>query len=260
MTNTQSLSVLDAVYPFNFQDTELQVLDVQGRVWLTAADLDRALGYSRTGEVSRLYRRHSDEFTEDMTTVIALQANESNENASLALSKHLQNKVRIFSTQGCHLVGMLARTDKAKEFRRWVLDVLENLNKETAQPTQQPEPRLAGDAMSLAARIACPLRGPALTELPAIMSACAERLNGAMCLPHFQSAPPPSDLPEFLLNTTSLRPDQVENIAVAALKRVRNSFGASGVQRVLRGVNHDFLLLNESDLDYTFYRSRRLMG
>jgi hypothetical protein len=32
--------------------------------------------------------------------------------------------VRIFSLRGCHLLGMFTRTDRAKEFRRWVLDVL----------------------------------------------------------------------------------------------------------------------------------------
>lgn len=129
MTNVNSMSVLDAVYPFNFQDTEIQVLDVQGRVWLTAADLDRALGYSRAGETSRIYRRNKDEFTEDMTTVITLQTNESAENTNLAVSKNLQTKTRIFSTQGCHLIAMFARTDRAKAFRRWVLDVLAGLDK-----------------------------------------------------------------------------------------------------------------------------------
>ena len=33
--------------------------------------------------------------------------------------------VRIFSPRGCYLLGMLARTERAKAFRRWVLDVLE---------------------------------------------------------------------------------------------------------------------------------------
>ncbi|CAJ0743827.1 hypothetical protein R76696_04673 [Ralstonia mannitolilytica] len=33
--------------------------------------------------------------------------------------------MRIFSPRGCYLLGMLARTERAKAFRRWVLDVLE---------------------------------------------------------------------------------------------------------------------------------------
>lgn len=150
MTNITATSVLDAVYPFNFQDTEIQVLDVQGRVWLTAADLSRALGYKKASRVSELYQRNKDEFTEDMTTVIELQTNESAETRNLRASKNLQTKTRIFSTHGCHLVGMLARTDRAKEFRRWVLDVLDGLNKEKHQPAGQQKTYLPNaDHLSL---------------------------------------------------------------------------------------------------------------
>lgn len=129
MTNVNSMSVLDAVYPFNFQDTDIRVLDVQGRVWLTAADLSRALGYAKASKVSELYQRNKDEFTEDMTTVITLQTNELAEAPSLGQAENLQTKVRIFSTQGCHLIAMFSRTDRAKAFRRWVLSVLGGLDK-----------------------------------------------------------------------------------------------------------------------------------
>ncbi|MDQ9668887.1 hypothetical protein RF033_15005, partial [Serratia marcescens] len=32
---------------------------------------------------------------------------------------------RIFSLRGAHLIGMFARTKLAKEFRKWVLDILD---------------------------------------------------------------------------------------------------------------------------------------
>lgn len=35
---------------------------------------------------------------------------------------------RIFSPRGCHLIAILSRTNQAKAFRRWVLDVLEAHN------------------------------------------------------------------------------------------------------------------------------------
>lgn len=34
-------------------------------------------------------------------------------------------KVRVFSLRGAHLIAMFARTPVAKEFRRWVLDILD---------------------------------------------------------------------------------------------------------------------------------------
>ena len=39
--------------------------------------------------------------------------------------------VRIFSLRGCHLIAMLAKSKVAKEFRKWVLDLLD---KEVGQP------------------------------------------------------------------------------------------------------------------------------
>ncbi len=36
-----------------------------------------------------------------------------------------EKKVRIFSLRGAHLIAMFARTPVAKEFRRWVLDILD---------------------------------------------------------------------------------------------------------------------------------------
>lgn len=42
----------------------------------------------------------------------------------------LPTKTRIFSLRGCHLLAMFARTPLAKQFRVWVLDVLDKLNAE----------------------------------------------------------------------------------------------------------------------------------
>lgn len=139
MTNVRSLANLAAYYPLCFENTELQVLDLDGHIWLTAADLSRGLGYARADEVARIYRRNKDEFSEDMTALIGLQTNESAEAANLAFSDNLQTQTRIFSARGCHLVAMLARTEKAKAFRKWVLDVLEGLATQSApQKTYLP--------------------------------------------------------------------------------------------------------------------------
>ncbi len=96
------------------------------QVWITSKDLANALGYARADSVSRIYDRNSDEFTEDMTLNVNLTV--SNKNNEL---EHTQ--ARIFSLRGCHLVAMFARTKVAKEFRKWVLDVLASLKKTTAK-------------------------------------------------------------------------------------------------------------------------------
>lgn len=129
MTNVRSLAGLASVYPLTFENTELQVLDLDGHIWLTAADLSRGLGYARTDQVSRIYDRNRDEFTDGMTALIELQANEHALTAKLTASASAAGQARIFSARGCHLVAMLARTEKAKAFRKWVLDVLDSLER-----------------------------------------------------------------------------------------------------------------------------------
>ena len=119
-----------------FENTDLCVINRDGSVWLSAGDLSRALGYSRSDAVAKVYDRNNHEFTGDMTQVITLQANEINETPKLGVTPAHGKTVRVFSSRGCHLIAMLSRTEKAGMFRRWVLDVLENLNhKPEVKPT-----------------------------------------------------------------------------------------------------------------------------
>lgn len=92
-------------------------------IWIRATELAHALGYSDGSIVSRLYRKHSDEFSAEMTQVIEMPAEDRN---GLLGS----GRCRIFSLRGCHLVAMFARTPVAKDFRKWVLDVLDKYNAE----------------------------------------------------------------------------------------------------------------------------------
>src|SRR6185437_9819596 len=43
-------------------------------------------------------------------------------------------KTRVFSLRGCYLIAVLSKTRVAKKFRKWVLDVLEKHNQQTALP------------------------------------------------------------------------------------------------------------------------------
>ncbi|PKE31193.1 hypothetical protein CWS43_09875 [Rahnella sp. AA] len=102
----------------NFHGTALiPVKDVNG-VWLTSADVAKALGYKSTKSISNLFVQYEDEFSQGMTMVI-----ESVTNGINGSSRRM--KVRVFSLRGAHLIAMFARTPVAKEFRRWVLDILD---------------------------------------------------------------------------------------------------------------------------------------
>lgn len=88
-----------------------------GQIWLTSADLAKALDYKQVDSVTKIFNRNSDEFDFTMTQTVNLTV--SNKNNELQ-----EVKTRIFSLRGCHLVAFFARTAVAKKFRIWALDVL----------------------------------------------------------------------------------------------------------------------------------------
>ncbi|EIX9215888.1 TPA: hypothetical protein PIN45_001683 [Klebsiella pneumoniae] len=97
----------------SFHNTNFSYMEMGGQVWLTAAEVGQALEYADDKAVQRIYSRHADEFTAQMTGVVKLTTPSGKQEA------------RVFSLRGAHLVAMFARTPKAKEFRRWVLDILD---------------------------------------------------------------------------------------------------------------------------------------
>jgi len=104
---------MNAQISLSFRDVNFDITDIHGQPWLRSPQIAVALGYNRTDRINEVYARNADEFTDSMTQVIELPTAGG------------KQQVRVFSLRGCHLLGMLARTKTAKEFRRWVLDVLE---------------------------------------------------------------------------------------------------------------------------------------
>lgn len=97
-----------------FENTEFDVVDIHNVAWLRGPQIGGALGYQDPADaIQKVFTRNADEFTAEMTQVLELPT-----------AGGLQ-QVRVFSPRGCYLLGMLARTEKAKAFRQWVLDVLE---------------------------------------------------------------------------------------------------------------------------------------
>lgn len=115
---------LMGITALQFQNTRFDVVDRNNRPWLRLPQIEGALGYTNKGKgLSNLYQKHADEFTENMTAVIKLPT-----------AGGLQD-ARIFSLRGAHLLAMLSRTEVAKDFRRWVLDILEHESAVSPAPT-----------------------------------------------------------------------------------------------------------------------------
>lgn len=111
----------------SFNDVSFDIIDRNNQPWLRSPQIGDALGYKK-GRVSidKIYKANAEEFTDSMTALVELETAGG------------KQQVRIFSLRGCHLLAMFARTAVAKEFRKWVLDILDQYT----QPTPTEPPRL----------------------------------------------------------------------------------------------------------------------
>lgn len=96
-----------------FRDTTLDVIMHDQKPWISSRQLGQMLGYAREDAVNKVFERKADEFSSGMTC-----------NVKMTLQGQ-SREIRVFSLRGCHLIAMFAKTPVAKEFRKWVLDVLD---------------------------------------------------------------------------------------------------------------------------------------
>ena len=130
-----------------FATLTIQTIDRDGERWLTISDIAAALyPYENKGgsqseapfekRVRNLYARHAEEFSESMTALIDVQT-----------AGGVQ-KIRVFSLRGAHLLGMFARSKRAKAFRRWVLDIIEQHRHDAGILTTEYHQALAALALA----------------------------------------------------------------------------------------------------------------
>lgn len=107
----------------SFHGYPIEVIDHNNQPWLSAEQIGLAIGikHARTS-VLRSYSRHADEFTEKMTCVVNVT------------TQGQSRQIRIFSSRGAWMLAMWAQTERAKQFRQWVLDVLETHQQPAAVP------------------------------------------------------------------------------------------------------------------------------
>lgn len=102
----------------SFNDVNFSPVQHNNQIWLTASELAKALGYAKSDAVTQIYERNKDEFNSEMTLTLNLSVKGFGNGNSL-------KETRIFNPRGCHLITFFARTSVAKQFRKWVLDVLD---------------------------------------------------------------------------------------------------------------------------------------
>lgn len=106
--------IIAMVTQLAFRDVKFTSINHNNQIWFTSKELAAALKYASTKAVTDIYNKNIDEFTDGMSQVV-----------ESTTSGNYRKKTRIFSLRGAHLIAMFARTPVAKEFRRWVLDILD---------------------------------------------------------------------------------------------------------------------------------------
>ena len=105
-----------------FMGLQLNIIDYNQQLWLTAEQVGLALGFvpdNARKDVNKLFNCHEDEFTAQDSTI-----------AVLTTVDNKQGDVRIFSQSGCNLLSFFANTPRAKQFRAWAKQALVNIQRE----------------------------------------------------------------------------------------------------------------------------------
>lgn len=89
----------------------------EGQFWLTARSIGEALGYEDPSKVLTIFERNKEEL-EEYSISLKLRAVDGK-----------SREQRIFNEEGLYIISMLARTDKAKLFRRAVAKLLKELRR-----------------------------------------------------------------------------------------------------------------------------------
>jgi prophage antirepressor-like protein len=100
-------------HALTFGAHEVKTITREGQLWMSGTEVGRLLEYASPEKaIKQLYNARADEFTTTMTRVIKV------------MTAGGKQAVRFFSLRGAHLLGMFARTPKAKDFRVWILNIL----------------------------------------------------------------------------------------------------------------------------------------
>lgn len=231
-----------------------------GQIWLTSSQIAEALEYKNTQSITKLFNTNSDEFDETMVKIVKLPTvnHAVTDSVTTLKTKGLSNKMRIFSLRGCHLLAMFARTEKAKAFRKWVLNILA---KEVGQPVltkvEEPKAKTTTDERTPLRQAVTALVGKAKIK----HDDAYNMVNQFMGTNHIWEIPK-DDLPKAVAyvhsltlisnNTTSLEIDEQKKKVsklITAIWQLSAMTGATFLQTVI--------LYDRGRLDYykSYYRS-----
>ena len=102
-----------SIQTLNFHSTSVAIIDHNNEAWMTGDDIGKALDYSNPRDsIQNLFERNRDEI-EEYSVTIKLMATDGK-----------QYNTRVYNEEGVMLISMFSNQPKAKDFRRWAVQVL----------------------------------------------------------------------------------------------------------------------------------------
>lgn len=115
-----------------FKSQKIEPIIINKQPYVRGQQIAVALNYKRADIINQIYNAHADEFTSDMTLLTEVE------------TKGGKQVMRVFSLRGCHLLAMFSKTPIAKEFRKWILDLIDHHNQNLSLPVAQVDMKAIG--------------------------------------------------------------------------------------------------------------------
>lgn len=120
-----------------FEETPIRYIERDGEPWFTSEEIGRQLEYSEPRRsVNLLFQKNKPEL-EQYSTVIKTMTVDGK-----------SRDMRVFNEEGVYLLSLLARTDKAREFRSRVAKLLREMRQRRLELARQAGQVEALDAVS----------------------------------------------------------------------------------------------------------------
>lgn len=103
------------IIPRDFNGNEIDFIENKEDIWITAEALGFGLEYKNPRkDIMQLYYRHKDEL-EEYSSILNLSTEAG------------KRETTVFSEMGAYLLIMFSNQSKAKEFRKWVVNVIKEI-------------------------------------------------------------------------------------------------------------------------------------
>lgn len=120
---------LQLIKSSKFGEVECDIYSNEKEMFMTISQLANCLGYANKSGVEKIFQRHNYLRDKEFSSEVILTLGGTDK---MGVPKTMQN-TRVFTEDGIYEVTMLAKTEKAKEFRAFIRKLLKSLRKGEAK-------------------------------------------------------------------------------------------------------------------------------